>query len=47
MALSIVKIKISLALRRDSVVVGLRMQIFGVYVCSSESILLLLTLDPE
>ena len=46
MALSNVKIKISLALRY-SLVVGLRMQIFGVYVCSSESILSLLTLDPE
>ena len=45
MALSNVKIKMRLALRY-SVVVGMNMQIFGVYVCSNESILPL-TLDSE
>ena len=45
MALSNAKIKMRLALRY-TVVVGINMQIFGLYVCSNESILSL-TLDPE
>ena len=45
MALSNVKIKMHLALQY-SVVVGMDMPIFGVYVCSNESILSL-ALDPE
>ena len=45
MASSNVKIKMRLALRY-SVVVGMNMQTFGVYVCSNESILSL-TLDSK
>ena len=45
MALSNVKVKMRLALRY-SVVVGMNMQLFGVYVCTNESILSL-TLDSE
>ena len=45
LALSNVKIKMRLALRY-SVVVGMNMQIFGVYICSNGSILSL-TVDSE